>query len=243
MKLKSQGIELVNGLSTCSNNSLELLNLGHNQFGGGLPDSLGNFKNLKSLDFGNNNFVGSFPNSIQRLTNLESLDLSENSISGPIPTWIGNLLRMKRIDLSFNRMNGTILESIGQLTELTQLYLYSNPREGVISEIHFSNLTNLERFSLHLSPKNQSLHFQVKPGWIPPFNLKYIDVSNCHVYPKFPTWLRTQKRLKKITLRNVGISDTIPKGFWKMDIWWLDLSKNQLCKTREIPISGKRAKS
>ncbi|RVW24454.1 Receptor like protein 30 [Vitis vinifera] len=73
----SEGIELVNGLSTCTNNSLERLNLGGNQFGGQLPDSLGLFKNLKSLDLSSNNIVGPFPNSIQHLTNLERLDLSE----------------------------------------------------------------------------------------------------------------------------------------------------------------------
>ncbi|RVW99334.1 LRR receptor-like serine/threonine-protein kinase GSO1 [Vitis vinifera] len=224
----SEGIELVNGLSACANSSLEELNLGVNQVSGQLPDSLGLFKNLKSLHLSYNSFVGPFPNSIQHLTNLESLYLSKNSISGPIPTWIGNLLRMKRLDLSFNLMNGTIPESIGQLRELTELFLGWNSWEGVISEIHFSNLTKLEYFSLHLSPKNQSLRFHVRPEWIPPFSLWNIDISNCYVSPKFPNWLRTQKRLDTIVLKNVGISDTIPEWLWKLDFFWLDLSRNQL---------------
>ncbi|KAL6350650.1 hypothetical protein AAG906_025580 [Vitis piasezkii] len=171
----SEGIELVNGLSACANSSLEELNLDGNQVSGQLPDSLGLFKNLKSLDLSRNNIVGPFPNSIQHLTNLESLDLSENSISGPIPTWIGNLLRMKRLDLSNNLMNGTIPKSIGQLRELTELYLNWNAWEGVISEIHFSNLTKLIEFSLLLSPKNQSLRFHLRPEWIPPFSLEFIE--------------------------------------------------------------------
>ena len=84
----------MNGLSVWCNNSLEELHLGHNGLGGGhqLPDSLGNFYNLRSLDLSLNSFDGPLPNSIQHLTNLESLDLSMNSISGPIPTWIGNFL-------------------------------------------------------------------------------------------------------------------------------------------------------
>ena len=223
-----EGIEFLSRLSARTNNSLEELNLGGNQVSGQLPDSLGIFKNLKSLDLSSNSFVGPFPNSIQHLTNLESLYLSKNSISGPIPTWIGNLLRMKRLGLSFNLMNGTIPESIGQLRELTELYLDWNSWEGVISEIHFSNLTKLEYFSLHLSPKNQSLRFHVRPEWIPPFSLLYIRISNCYVSPKFPNWLRTQKRLNTIVLKNVGISDTIPEWLWKLDFSWLDLSKNQL---------------
>ncbi|XP_059593001.1 receptor-like protein EIX2 [Vitis vinifera] len=224
-----EGIEFLNRLSACTNNSLEELNLGSNQVSGQLPDSLGLFKNLKSLDLSNNSFVGPFPNSIQHLTNLESLDLSENSISGPIPTWIGNLLRMKRLHLSNNLMNGTIPKSIGQLRELTELGLDWNSWEGVISEIHFINLTKLEYFSLHLSPKNQSLRFHVRPEWIPPFSLLSIDISNCYVLsPKFPNWLRTQKILNTIVLKNVGISDTIPEWLWKLDFSWLDLSRNQL---------------
>ncbi|RVW99313.1 putative leucine-rich repeat receptor-like protein kinase [Vitis vinifera] len=227
----SEAIELVNGLSTYTNNSLEWLNLGYNQFGGQLPDSLGLFKNLKYLNLMNNSFVGPFPNSIQHLTNLEILYLIENFISGPIPTWIGNLLRMKRLHLSNNLMNGTIPESIGQLRELTELYLDWNSWEGVISEIHFSNLTKLTEFSLLVSPKNQSLRFHLRPEWIPPFSLESIEVYNCHVSLKFPNWLRTQKRLGFMILKNVGISDAIPEWLWKQDFSWLDLSRNQLYGT------------
>ena len=71
----SEGIiELVNGLLVWCNNSLEELHLGHNGLGGGhqLPDSLGNFYNLRSLDLSFNSFNGPLPNSIQHLTNLES---------------------------------------------------------------------------------------------------------------------------------------------------------------------------
>eukprot|EP00261_Vitis_vinifera_P037719 XP_019078962.1 PREDICTED: LRR receptor-like serine/threonine-protein kinase FLS2 [Vitis vinifera] len=227
----SEGIELVNGLSGCANSSLEELNLGGNQVSGQLPDSLGLFKNLKSLYLWYNNFVGPFPNSIQHLTNLERLDLSVNSISGPIPTWIGNLLRMKRLDLSNNLMNGTIPKSIEQLRELTELNLNWNAWEGVISEIHFSNLTKLTDFSLLVSPKNQSLRFHLRPEWIPPFSLKFIEVYNCYVSLKFPNWLRTQKRLFYVILKNVGISDAIPEWLWKQDFLRLELSRNQLYGT------------
>ena len=224
----SEGIELVNGLSICCNNSLEELHLGYNGLNGELPDSLGNFKDLRSLDLTYNSFDGPFPIAIQHLTNLESLDLRRNSLSGPIPIGIGNMLRMKRLDLSFNLMNGTIPKSIGQLRELTELFLDGNSWEGVVSEIHFNNLTKLEFLSLHILPKKQPFRFHVRPEWIPPFSLKYIDISNCDVSPMFPSWLRTQKRLYQITLKNVGISNTIPEWLWKLDIVYLDLSKNQL---------------
>ena len=137
-----------------------------------------------------------FPIEILHLTNLESLDLRRNSLSCPIPMGIGNMLRMKRLTLSFNLMNGTIPKSIGQLRELTALYLDGNSWEWVVSEIHFNNVTKLEFLSLLLLPKKQSFRFHVRPEWIPPFSLKYIDISNCDVSPMFPSWLRTQKRLE-----------------------------------------------
>ena len=218
----------MNGLSICYNNSLEELHLGYNGLSGELPDSLGNFNNLRSLDLKYNSFDSPFPIAILHLTNLESLDLCRNSLSGPIPMGIGNMLWMKRLTLSFNLMNGTIPKSIGKLRELTALYLDGNSWEGVVYEIHFNNLTKLEFLSLHLLHKKQSFHFLVRPERIPPFSLKYIDISNCDVSPMFPSWLRTQKRLEDITLKNVWISDTIPEWLWKLDIVSLDLSKNQL---------------
>ena len=180
----------MNGLSVWCNNSLEELHLGHNGLGGELSDLLGNFNNLRSLDLSSNRFDGPLPKSIQHLTNSEVLYLNDNCISGPIPPWIGNMLRMKIFDLSFNQMNGTVPKSIGQLRELTEMCLDGNSWEGVISEIHFSNLTKLEYFSLRLSTKKQSFHFHVRPEWIPPFNLKYVYISNCNVSSMFPGWLR-----------------------------------------------------
>ena len=92
-------------------------------------------------------------------------------------------------------MNGIVPISIEQFRELTVMYLDGNSWEGVIFEIHFSNLTKLEFFSLRLSLKKQSFRFHVRPEWTPSFNLKYIDNFNCDVSPRFPSWLRTQKRL------------------------------------------------
>ena len=74
----NEGIELVNGLSICCNNSLEELHKGYNGLSGELPDSLGNFNNLRYLDLKYNSFDGPFPIAILHLTNLESLDLRRN---------------------------------------------------------------------------------------------------------------------------------------------------------------------
>ena len=117
--------EMIHVLSGCNKCSLENLNLGLNELGGFLPNSLGNLCNLQSLLLWENSFVGSIPNSI------------------------GNLSHMKELYLSNNQMNGTIPETLGQLHELAALDVSENSwREGVLMEAHLSNLTNLKELSI-----------------------------------------------------------------------------------------------
>ena len=152
--------------------------------------------------------TGNLPYSLGYFKGLKSLLLSRNSFSGPIPENIGNLSRLEELDLSYNKMSGTILESIGQLTELTQLNLFSNSWEGIISEIHFLNLTKLS--SLSLSSTTNLFVLNVSHNWIPSFDLSLIEADGCQLDPAFPAWLRTQKNLWDITLKNAAILDKIP---------------------------------
>ncbi|KAF8388373.1 hypothetical protein HHK36_027039 [Tetracentron sinense] len=120
-------------------------------------------------------------------------------------------------------------ESVGQLSELVMLDLSVNSWEGVISEVHFLNLTRLEEIYISLKSPMKSLVFHSRNVWIPPFSLKSIMVDNVQIGTSFPPWLQTQKELVEIELHNVGISDTVPDGFWKLpDIKYLDLSNNQI---------------
>ncbi|RVW24328.1 Leucine-rich repeat receptor-like serine/threonine-protein kinase [Vitis vinifera] len=106
--------EMINVLSGCNKCSLENLNLGLNELGGFLPNSLGNLCNLQSLLLWENSFVGSIPNSI------------------------GNLSHMKELYLSNNQMNGTIPETLGQLHELAALDVSENSWEDLKLVIHIS---------------------------------------------------------------------------------------------------------
>ncbi|KAA8533294.1 hypothetical protein F0562_033173 [Nyssa sinensis] len=196
--------KLLGGLNGCSNSSLAELGLFYNEFSGQLPNSLGHFKNLISLI------------------------IYENLISGPIPSSVGSMLLLKELDLSFNKMNGSIPESVGKLTELTKLHLDQNSWKGLLSQNLLQGLTKLKEFSISSLDKN--FVFDVRHEWVPPFNLQSIQIIDCSLGPLFPAWLRTQKELSSITLKNVSISDTIPDWLWKLSphLIVLDLSPNQI---------------
>ena len=211
--------ELSDVFSGCNNSSLEKLDLGFNDLGGFLPNSLGNMYNLRSLLLRENLFLGSIPDSI------------------------GNLSNLKELYLSNNQMNGTIPETLGQLTELVAIDVSENSWEGVLTEAHLSNLTNLKDLSItkySLSP-DLKLVINFSSDWSPPFKLQYIKLRSCQVGPKFPVWLRNQNELNTLILRNARISDTIPEWFWKLDLQLveLDLGYNKL--SGRIPNSLKFA--
>ncbi|KAJ6760818.1 PROMASTIGOTE SURFACE ANTIGEN PROTEIN PSA [Salix purpurea] len=71
---------------------LEILDLGNNEFSGGVPSELSSivrlrhFPNLENLSLANNLFTGKVPKSIRSFRNLQSFDFSGNSfLEGPVP--------------------------------------------------------------------------------------------------------------------------------------------------------------
>jgi len=230
--ISGEVVEFLDGLSQCSNSSLEYLDLSKNIFlGGNLPYSLGGLKKLKTINLFESSVGGSIPDSIGNLTSLQILDLSRSSVWGSIPYSIGNLTSLQTLDLSDNQMNGTIPESIGKLSMLVALRLYSNSWEGFLTGAHFQNLTRLKLLWLDTKFSTKwTLVLDVKHDWVPPFKLRKIQLRNMKIGPKFPAWLQTQNKLRLIVLDNVGISDTIPHGLWKScpNVTFWRLSGNKL---------------
>ncbi|KAK9937245.1 hypothetical protein M0R45_014048 [Rubus argutus] len=222
---------------------LKSLNLGSNNFdGAGISEFMSGFSNcsynrMESLYLSSCGLASEMPASLGMFKHLQHLDLSYNSLWGSIPDSIGNLSSLKKLDLSRNRMNGSIPKSLGQLSELVNLYLstdeYSpehNRWQGILTEAHFINLTSLESFRVS-TEQPMSLIFKMANDWVPPFKLRTMYIVSCRVGPAFPTWLQSQTQLVDITLRNSGISGTIPED-WLMKIssrvYHIDLSYNQI---------------
>ncbi|XP_057429360.1 receptor-like protein EIX2 [Lotus japonicus] len=186
-------------------------------------------RSLEWLDLSSNKLTGKLPHSLGQFNSISYLDLSSNSFSGPLTESIGNLSSLDSPNLEGSMVSGKVPEGIGQLTRLSSLNLLQNYWEGTMSDIHFQNLTNL--FSFSVSSKNNSLALKLTHDWVPPFKYLYsVKVRGCHVGPKFPNWLRNQISLNDLTLENAGISGEIPHWLYNISskISQLDLSHNKI---------------
>ncbi|GKV45916.1 hypothetical protein SLEP1_g52941 [Rubroshorea leprosula] len=208
-----QYFPIINSSST----SLVHLGLSGNNLTASAFQWLFNLSNsLVSLYLSSNQFRGPIPETFSHMTLLEELLLSNNQFEGEIPKsfWSGNLSSLRYLVLSSNKLSGNIPKSIGLLSKLEVLYISFNSFNGVITEEHFSTLSNL--LSLGMSSNNLSINFS--RDWIPPFQLKGIQLASCKLGPDFPSWLQTQKNYVKTGPSSSSITAppslyTLPNSF------------------------------
>ncbi|KAL5546461.1 hypothetical protein UlMin_006148 [Ulmus minor] len=164
--------------------SLTSLDVSGNFLSCTIPTYFYGFSNLEVLYLHVNKLQGVVSNSIRNLTSLVQLDLGGNALVGELPASMGDLCNLKSIDLSHNKLNGSLPESLGSLSNLQGVDISNNLFEGVVSEVHFSNLTNLRSLRAY----ENSLSLRVNPDWIPPFHLDYLDLGSWNLgSPQFPT--------------------------------------------------------
>ncbi|XP_039173289.1 receptor-like protein EIX2 [Eucalyptus grandis] len=203
--------------------NLERLEISNNFLQEALPDWLVQLKNLKILDLSNNQLHGTIPSSYGWLC-LEELVLSNNQLTGNISEALGRSQVLSTLDLSNNLLNGTIPHSLGQLQDLYHVDLSANSLRGILSEIHFSNLSKLS----YLDISNNNIAFEVHSDWIPPFNLLYIRMVSCKFGTEFPRWIRSQVEATEILLSNASITGALPNWLGLMSFSYLNLSYNQI---------------
>ncbi|XP_018500886.2 receptor-like protein EIX2 [Pyrus x bretschneideri] len=218
---------------------LESLNLFYNAFHGEISNSLGNLTSLVDLSLGWNQLEGEIPNSLGNLCKLTSVDLSLNNFRGRVSEIFESLSRcnpgqIDYLDFSNNNLSGPIPVSLGNLSCLEELIIHNNSLEGVVSEVHFTNLTRLSNFYAD----ENSLTLKTSPDWLPPFQLSILRLGSWCLEPsELPAWLKSQKHLSVLNMSNTGISGTIPTWFWDIfslhSVSSVDLSRNQL--SGEVP--------
>ena len=241
-------LDFLKYLTNCS--KLALLSTEGNNFGGNLPNSIGNLSiELKHLDLGgnqisgkipaelgclvglilltmeSNHFVGSIPTTFGKFQKMQYLALSGNKLSGDMPPFIGNLSQLFDLELDHNMFQGNIPPSIGNCQNLQVLDLSYNKFNGSIplEVFSLSSLTNL----LNLSHNALSGSLPREVGMLK--NIDILDVSENHLSGDIPTTIGECTTLEYLQLQGNSFSGTIPSSMASLKgLQSLDLSRNQL---------------
>ncbi|KAJ0705307.1 putative protein kinase RLK-Pelle-LRR-XII-1 family [Helianthus annuus] len=233
-------------LSNCTN--LERMEIGDNQLGGVLPNSLGNFSSKLSLLQTSPNYLsGSIPSSIGNLLGLTKVSLSLNSFTGLIPESIGKLQNLQELYLDHNRFSGVIPRSIGNLSLLIIVTLGGNSLEGTIPSTigNWKNILVLDLYGNKLSGSVPKELFQLSPlsiglrlsqnnlsGVLPQEigNLKLLgslDFSKNHFTGELPSSLRSCASLENLDLSSNLFYGSMPESFSSLKaLESIDLSNN-----------------
>ncbi|KAH6778804.1 hypothetical protein C2S52_010041 [Perilla frutescens var. hirtella] len=215
--------------------SLKTLNLEHNQLSGKIPREITSLCRIQSLVMSYNELEGEAQDIFGNMSrcflgSLERLSLSHNQLSGHLTEQFGEIkilgyLGLRSNSLSGdNKFTGNLPESFGQLYSLSTLYIEDNKLEGIVTEIHFANLSKLMYF--HGSGNHLTLN--VGPNWVPPIQLEDLALRSWSfgVDSEMPSWLRMQRNITHLDLSNTGISGNIPS--WFFDTLYLNVSLNNL---------------
>ncbi|XP_058210589.1 probable LRR receptor-like serine/threonine-protein kinase At3g47570 [Rhododendron vialii] len=203
----SDGLAFLSSLTNCSN--LQAIGMEDSQFGGVLPDSVGNLSyKLYYLTLGGNQLYGSIPSTIENLVNLEFFGLDNNLFTGSIPRSLGYLHKMQLMALSNNSISGEIPESIGNMSLLTKLYLGKNRLEGAIPS-SLGNCRNL--LSLTLSDNNLTGVIPIRLLNVSSLSIT-LDLARNQLSGSLPQEVETLKNLLEIDFSENGLSGEIPSN-------------------------------
>ncbi|KAK9223979.1 hypothetical protein WN944_012428 [Citrus x changshan-huyou] len=184
---------------------LKFISVFGNRLSGNIPSHLTNITSLTYLDIEANQFSGTVPEEFRKLVNLGTLRLSSNQLSGSLPTGLAELKNLTDFRISDNNFNGSIPEFIQNWKQLDRLEMQGSEFHGPIP----SSISVLEKLT----------------------QLRISDIAGRnHPFPD----LRKMAGIKRIILRNCGISGEFPEYIWRMNnLRILDLSFNRL--TGKIP--------
>ncbi len=116
-------------------NKLRVLGIQNNpKLSGGVPESLGNLKNVWWFCLYNCNLSGPIPESLGNLESVQTFVLSSNSLTGQIPESYSKLSNMNDFYISDNNVTGNLPDFLADLSNLTWLETYGNCMKGEISE-------------------------------------------------------------------------------------------------------------
>ncbi|KAK3430049.1 hypothetical protein EUGRSUZ_E01607, partial [Eucalyptus grandis] len=189
--------------------SLEALAVNDNNFGGTLPESIGNFSSqLNLIWIENNRLSGNIPSSIGNLRGLERLNMGNNEFTGSIPNTIGNLIKLKKLVVEMSKLTGNIPSTIGNLTELLILILKRSNFQGRIPS-SIGKCRNL--IAIDLSENNLSGLIPSQAFTISSLSI-FFDLSENQLRGSLPEEISTLKNLAALYVHGNELSGKIPSS-------------------------------
>ncbi|XWS67269.1 hypothetical protein CRYUN_Cryun05aG0272900 [Craigia yunnanensis] len=207
------------------NASLQTLVLSDTNFGGQVPESIGNLGQLTRLELARCNFSGPIPESMLKLTQLVYLDFSSNNFSGPMPSFSSSR-NLTQLNLAHNQLNGTIHSTKWSgFSKLASIDLRNNRFSGTIPPTLF-RIPSLQKILLsqnQFSGNLSNLHCEASL-------LDTLDLSSNKLQGPLPGSVCELQGLKLLSLSSNNFSGFIQlKDIQNLrNLSSLDLSHNQL---------------
>jgi Leucine-rich repeat (LRR) protein len=239
-------LDFLTSLKNCT--KLKRLDFSYNNFGGNLPNSIGNLsKQINTLYIGGNQVSGIIPAGLENLINLSVLGMSNNLFTCTIPTYFGKLQKLQGLDLQRNRLSGYIPSSLGNLTQLVKLSLSHNKLEGSIPS-SFGNCKSLQHLDISqnnlsgaipqtgLSSQLLELYLSQNSfmGILPMEvgnlkNIVVLDVSENNLIGEIPTAIGDCSSMQNLYLQGNSFEGNLPPSLASLkDLHHVDLSRNNL---------------
>ncbi|KAI9397320.1 hypothetical protein POPTR_003G026308v4 [Populus trichocarpa] len=159
-------------------------------------------KNLKQLDLSGNNFGGSLPDCLGNLSSLQLLDVSENQFIGNIASGpFTNLISLEFLSLSNNLFE--VPTSMKPFMNHSSLKFFSSENNKLVTEpAAFDNL--IPKFQLvffRLSKTTKALNVEIPDFLYYQYDLRVLDLSHNNITGMFPSWLlKNNTRLEELWL-------------------------------------------
>ncbi|CAJ2646903.1 unnamed protein product [Trifolium pratense] len=242
----TKDLEFLKSLTNCT--KLQIISIDRNNFGGNLPNFIGNISTqLSQLYLGGNQIFGKIPAELGNLIRLIVLGLDNSHFEGVIPTTFGKFERMQKLLLHGNKLSGDIPSSIGNLSQLYLLRTRDNRLEGNIplSLINCQKLQTLDlsqnflrgtipievfslsTLSLNLSKNSLSGILPREVGKLK--SIIKLDVSENHLSGDIPRTIGECIVLEYLCLQGNSFNGTIPTSLASLkDLQYLDMSRNRL---------------
>lgn len=178
---------------------------------------------------------GKLPEEIGHLSELTWLDLSINNLTGIVPTGISKLTKLEHLNLGNNKFDLQPVNFIQDMVHLKDLLLKKNSFNAITSKL--DDLQCLERLDI------ESNSFQELPASIGKLRSLECIYASQNEMTGLPVEVGQLSATLTHLILNGNKLSAFPEAIFQLsELWYLDISDNQISDTNEKEIRKKLPK-